>query len=668
MKSLKQNTDVFLAGGGEMGALTRAYNWKDSPLGCPANWPQGLKTAVRLLLSSGHPMLIMWGPELIQLYNNAYRKILDSMRHPRALGQRGPECWAEAWDIIGPQIEQVKSGGGATWNENHLVPFTRNGQCEELYWTYSYNPIDDPTSTNGVGGVLIITTETTAQVLAERRVKAAETRWRELFNQAPGFMCLLSGPNHVFEFANPRYFDLIGGRDIIGRALRHALPQFIDQGFGELLDQVYSTGKSHSGVATPITIQHSDGTSAQRYLDFVYHPVRDASGAVTGIFVDGYDVTERVLSAEILSQEARRKDEFLAMLAHELRNPLAPIRNASEILSRISAPESDAYALGDLITRQVTHLTHLVDDLLDVSRITQGRIELQLAPLDLDVAIRAAIESLQALFSTKQHEILYSKVDAPLYINGDVTRIVQCLANVLNNAAKYTDQGGRIQITMRQEENNAVIEVTDNGMGITPEVIPSLFELFVQADRTLDRSLGGLGIGLSIVHRLVLMHQGSVTAYSEGLGKGSKFSIFLPLIAPPQVHAVARDEIEISSIRILIVDDNIDAADSLARLLKLKGHKTEAVYNAHKALERVKIFLPDVVLLDIGLPDIDGYGVARQMREDGSANILIALTGYGTTEDIEQARAAGFNHHLTKPVSLTELERVLEELCGLNVS
>lgn len=668
MNSLEQNSDGFLSGGGEMGALTRAYNWKNSPLGAPETWPQGLKTAVRLLLSSGHPMLIWWGPELIQFYNDAYSRSLGSERHPSALGQPGRECWSEIWEVIGPQIEQVTTGVGPTWHENQLVPITRSGARENVCWTYSYNPIDDSTAPSGIGGVLVITTETTAQVMAEQRMKAAEARWRELFNQAPGFMCLLNGPEHVFEFANPRYFELVGSRDLVGKAVKDALPEVAEQGFGKLLDQVYTSGKAYSGVATPLTLARADGSSDQHYLDFVYQPIRNVASEVTGIFVEGYDVTERVHSTEILREEGRRKDEFLAMLAHELRNPLAPIRNASELLCQTSMRDSQTRAIGELITRQVTHLAHLVDDLLDMSRITQGRIELQREPLDLDRAIMVAIESLQALLQAKKHEVVYNKSDTRLYVNGDMTRIVQCVANILNNSAKYTDEGGRIQIDLREENNMAIIDVTDNGIGISPEVIPNLFELFVQAERTLDRSQGGLGIGLSIARRLVQMHEGNINAASDGLGEGSRFSISLPLISAPLEIVAPHDEIEISPMRILVVDDNIDAADSLARLLQLKGHTTDAVYNAHDALARAKLFRPDVVLLDIGLPDINGYEVARQMRIDGSADIIIALTGYGKAEDKQQAQEAGFNTHVTKPVRFLDLERILEEYNDIDVN
>ncbi len=649
-----------------MGELIREYNWNNTALGDPATWPQSLKTSVRLLLSSGHPMFIWWGPDLIQFYNDAYRRSVGLARHLSALGQGGRECWAEIWDMIGPQIELVMAGDGSTWHENHLVPITRrSGKREEVYWTYSYSPIDNPSSPNGIGGVLVICTEATVQVLAEQRKKAAELRWRELFNQSPGFMCILSGPQHIYEFANPRYFELLGGRELIGKTVRDAVPEVNGQEFEQLLDEVYRSGKAVSGMATPLSLARLGGNRHYLYVDFVYQPIVDANGEVTGIFVNGYDVTDSVLAKEILIEEDRRKDEFLAMLAHELRNPLAPIRNASELLIQTSTPGSNTRTIGDLIARQVTQLTHLVDELLDVSRITQGKIELQRESLLLDGVIQLVIESLQPLLTKKGQELIYEADEHALYIQGDMIRLIQCLTNVLMNAIKYTGVGGTIQLHLRSVDQMAVIEVIDNGIGISPEMLPRVFELFFQVDQSLERSQGGLGVGLSIVRRLVQMHGGYVTAMSDGLRRGSHFEICLPLIEEPFMLENNKNHVDekLSSMRLLIVDDNVDSADSLALLLQSKGHKTITVYSAHEALALAEKFGADIVLLDIGLPEIDGYEVARRMRAKGSTSKLVALTGYGKPEDIQQALDAGFDAHMTKPIVFAELERMLERYC-----
>jgi PAS domain S-box-containing protein len=655
----------FLAGGGEMGALLRAHDWAATPLGEPGSWPQGLKTAVRFLLSTGHPMFIWWGPELIQFYNDAYRRSIGPERHPSALGQRGRECWEEIWPIIGPQIELVMAGGGHTWHENQLVPITRHGRREDVYWTYSYGPIDEPTAANGIGGVLVVCTETTEQVLAERRMKEAEARWRALFDQAPGFLCILRGPEHRFEFANPRYFELVGHRDIIGKTVGEALPEVATQGFVGLLDEVYRTGEPHVGTAIPVSLTRgSSGDEQQVYLDFVYQPIRDADGTVTGVLVDGYDVTDRVVAHQALRTEDRRKDEFLAMLAHELRNPLAPIRNASELLTRATSQEPQTRAVGELIARQVGQLTRLVDDLLDVSRITQDRVELQRAPLALADAVRLAVESVQPLVADKRHEVTVIEADEPLHVEGDLARLAQCVANLLTNAAKYTPSGGHIEVALRRAGERAVVSVSDDGVGIAPEVLPEVFELFVQADRSLDRSQGGLGIGLSLVRRLVEMHGGEVEAESAGLGRGATFRIALPRIEPPAAADAAVAARDGRSLRILVVDDNPDAADSLALLLDLRGHRAEAVHDPGAALAFVRENEPDAVLLDIGMPQMDGYEVARRLRADGITAVLVAVTGYGQPDDVERAHLAGFDAHVTKPVIYEELERVLEECCG----
>jgi signal transduction histidine kinase/CheY-like chemotaxis protein len=360
-----------------------------------------------------------------------------------------------------------------------------------------------------------------------------------------------------------------------------------------------------------------------------------------------------------LHKADRRKDEFLAMLAHELRNPLAPIRNASELLARTLPADSQSQNVVGLVKRQVTHLTRLVDDLLDVSRITQGRIELQRSPIELSSVIEQALESVEPLMREKRHKVRVSSRFDDLHVDGDSARLVQCVANILTNSAKYTDPDGEIQIDSHREGEEAVICISDNGVGISQELLPQIFELFVQSDRTLDRSQGGLGIGLSVVHRLVEMHGGRVTARSPGPGLGSLFEIRLPTVkAPPKPSEESAPGL-VDAKRILIVDDNTDAADSLALLLGLDGHTAHPVYGSMDALESMGSFDPQVILLDIGLPGMDGYEVARRMRARGSKAQIVALTGYGQSDDQERARAAGFDAHLVKPVDLQVLRRHL---------
>jgi PAS domain S-box-containing protein len=515
-----------------------------------------------------------------------------------------------------------------------------------------------------VGGVLVVCTETTEQVLAEQRLKAAEARWRALFEQAPGFVAILTGPDHVFEFANPNYVALVGGRDLIGKRLSKALPEIEAQGFAALLHQVYVTGEPHKGTATPVFLQRRPGAELEHlYLDFVYQPVRDAAGNVTGVFVSGYDVTERVLASESLRAEDRRKDEFLAMLGHELRNPLSAIRNASELLTRNSSADASTRAVGELLARQVGHLGRLVDDLLDLSRITQGRIALERESVELGASILLALESVQPLFTAKEHELTVVGNTSPLYVHGDRSRLVQAIANVLTNAGKYTEPGGRIRVALSQADDDAVIEVSDNGAGIAPELLPQVFNLFVQGQRTADRAQGGLGIGLSVVRRLVHLHCGSVSVRSEGLGKGTTVEIRLPLSrAPAGPTERPASKRQPSGRRMLVVDDNADAADSLAEILRLNGHDAQTAYDGRQALERLRAAHVDVVLLDIGLPEMDGYEVARRLRAEHGGLALVAITGYGQAADVQRAKDAGFDAHITKPVAFDELARVLARL------
>lgn len=289
-------TPDFLNGGGEMGRLMRDHDWSQSPLGTPAGWPQALRTAVRLMLNTGHPMYIWWGPTSACLYNDAYRQSIGPERHPGSLGQPAREVWSEIWDIIGPQIDQVMSGRGATWHENQLVPITRHGKREDVYWTYSFGPIDDDTAPNGVGGVLVVVTETTQQVVSLQRSAEELERFAALFEQAPTFMAVLRGPEHRIELANPGYMRLIGHREVLGRTVVEALPDAAAQGYVALLDGVYRSGEVYSATGARYAVQASpDAASDERFVDFVYQPMKDAAGAVTGIFVQGVDVTDRAL-------------------------------------------------------------------------------------------------------------------------------------------------------------------------------------------------------------------------------------------------------------------------------------------------------------------------------------------------------------------------------------
>ena len=365
--------------------------------------------------------------------------------------------------------------------------------------------------------------------------------------------------------------------------------------------------------------------------------------------------------ARLRREGDRQKNEFLAMLAHELRNPLAPIRNAGELLARIGSTDPQARAVTQILQRQANVLARLVDDLLDVSRITQGRIMLKRELVKLADVLTQATETVEPLIRERNHRISVVS-HRPLRVTGDFTRLVQCVVNVLTNAAKYTQVGGDIKVELSEHQGEAVLAISDNGPGISAELLPHVFELFVQSERTLDRAQGGLGIGLSLVKRLIEMHEGRVTALSAGPGSGATFEIRLPLATSEEEQA--RDVApSIPATRILVVDDNADAALSLEVLLKIDGHEVEVALTPGEALSRIRSFAPEVVLLDIGLPDMDGYEVARRIRSQPQlAPVrLVALTGYGQSEDRQRVRASGFDDHLVKPVDYAALQRALQK-------
>ena len=380
------------------------------------------------------------------------------------------------------------------------------------------------------------------------------------------------------------------------------------------------------------------------------------------------EVAERTRAEGALQEADRNKDEFLAMLAHELRNPLAPILNAVQLM-RMRPSEQQLRWSQDVIQRQVTHLTRLVDELLDVSRITRGKITLSREPIDVAALITRAVETVHPLMQERAHEFEVELPDSTLKVHGDPVRLTQALGNVLGNAAKYTDRGGRIRLSSTRNGANIEIRVRDNGIGIPADLLPRIFDLFTQLDRSSD-SPSGLGIGLALVRRLVEMHGGSVTARSDGAGLGSEFLISLPLLsgqaapASDAVRGAGGRELPARPRRILVADDNADALESLATILKLAGHEVFSAPNGAVALEAAAQHLPEVALLDIGMPLMDGYEVARRVRAQpwGKGVALVALTGWGQDADRRRSLEAGFDAHLVKPLDLDKLGQLLAGL------
>jgi PAS domain S-box-containing protein len=378
---------------------------------------------------------------------------------------------------------------------------------------------------------------------------------------------------------------------------------------------------------------------------------------------------ERQQAIEQLKAEDARKNEFLAMLAHELRNPLAPIGAGAELLQMVKLDEARVRQTSEIISRQVSHMTNLIDDLLDVSRVTRGLVELDNTPLDMRHVVADAVEQVNPLIHAKRHHLTLHLPPDRAMVSGDKKRLVQIVANLLNNAAKYTREGGNIALKIEVQESRVVLEIMDDGIGMAPELVNHVFDLFAQAERTSDRSSGGLGLGLALVKSMAELHGGTVAASSEGVGKGSKFTVCLPRMHEPARESGKTDDdgtlqSAAQSLRILVVDDNVDASAMLSMLLEARGHQVFVEHEARRALERARIELPDVCLLDIGLPEMDGHELARRLRaQPATANaVLVSVTGYGQEIDRKNTLAAGFDYHLIKPVDTRNLTSILADV------
>jgi PAS domain S-box-containing protein len=408
------------------------------------------------------------------------------------------------------------------------------------------------------------------------------------------------------------------------------------------------------------------------WLRYRHRPVRDEQGQIVGLTGAIQDITERKLAELALRDVNRRKDEFLATLAHELRNPLAPISNALELMRRGKDDPELTEQARNIMERQVQQLVRLTDDLLDTSRITQGKLQLRKERMDLVAAVQIAVEANRPLIDGAGHELTVTPPPTPIWVDADLTRIAQVFSNLLNNAVKYTEPAGRIWLTVEKRGNGAVVSVKDTGIGIAADHLPHVFEMFSQSQPALERSKGGLGIGLSLVRRLIDAHSGHVEVRSDGPGLGSEFLIYLPVIEY-EPEATKPEEIGPTAVgpthahvpcRVLIVDDNLDATAGLSMMMEYYGHETRVANDGQQAIEQTESFRPHVVLLDIGLPIKNGYEVAQHIRSQpwGAEIILIALTGWGQDDDKQRARDAGFNHHLSKPVKSTDLQRIIQSL------
>ncbi|MDD5460233.1 MAG: ATP-binding protein [Methylococcales bacterium] len=501
------------------------------------------------------------------------------------------------------------------------------------------------------------------QRVAERTAELEKARdlLQTTMDNAPALMAYIDAECR-YRRVNKNFQTWFGLRydQICGRHMRHVLGEAAWEAITPYVQRVLA------GEQVAFELQAYYLEADARWVRATYSPDFDEAGKVRGFVAHVLDINDHKCAEEALHEADRRKDEFLAMLAHELRNPLTPIRNATQIMKLSNNDESRLVWCRDVIDRQVEQLIRLVNDLLDISRVSRGKIELKKEYLDISAIVQRAVETSQPLIEARHHRFSVHLPPDPVLIEGDLVRLSQVVANLLNNAAKYTDAGGCISLTVEQADADIFIRVRDNGRGIDPSALPRLFQLFYQVDRTIDRSEGGLGIGLSLVSSLVRLHGGKVWATSAGRGQGSEFVISLPCL-PETLAVPVSSKIEPKSaegrLRILVVDDNRDAAQSLSILLSNAGHTVSLGYDGHAALSVALAEHPQVVLLDIGLPGMDGYAVARALRQHPALKYvhLIALSGYGREVDREQARAAGFNSYLTKPVNFDELQRALPQ-------
>lgn len=425
------------------------------------------------------------------------------------------------------------------------------------------------------------------------------------------------------------------------------------------------TGKSVIGVELELVFDDDTSISLFEHA----RPLFDAEGRVRGCVGVFVDITQQKTAEEALREAGRRKDEFLATLAHELRNPLAALAAASHLLAKANDKPAVAAMARDALSRQIDHMAHLLDDLLDVARITRGHVQLRIERLDLGSIISETVATVQPLLQKKNHRPSVTLPRDPLHVNADKVRLNQIIGNLLSNASRYTDPAGTIDIRVEREQEWVCIAVRDTGMGIAPHMLEEIFEMFVQVTPALQRSDGGLGIGLSLVRGLAHLHGGTVAASSEGLGRGSEFVVRLPLARVPDtagqpMQSTPAHGTSHRALRILVADDNVDSASSWAALLEMAGHDVRVAHDGGEALSMAQHFQPELTLLDIGMPVMNGYEVAAKMRltDWGARAVIVALTGWGQEQDKENARAAGFDHHYTKPINMSVIEPILNQL------
>jgi signal transduction histidine kinase/CheY-like chemotaxis protein len=648
-----------------MGARIRALDWSVTALGAVDTWSHSLRTLVELMLASQQPSCIAWGEELVSLFNDAYLSILGS----QSLGQPGlpfAQLWADAWDEFRPWVDATLQGEAQQFVD---CPIAGREGLACSWFTFSWTPIRD--GDGSVAGFYCVAVDTTAKVSAERALRRtdesalriSEDRYQTLFNAIDEGFCIFevmfdaqARPyDYRFLEANQAFERHTGIERAVGRRMREIASNHEDWWF-EVYGRVALTGEA-------TRFENYAGQLGERWFDLFAFRVGVPEKRQVAVLFN--DITARKAAERALKDANRRKDEFLATLAHELRNPLAPLRTGLEIARLKATLDASLTRTIDSMDRQLSHLVRLVDDLLDVARITSGKLELKKRRFSLGEVLASSVEATSAFIEKQGHRLVIAPGGQDIPIVGDFDRLSQVFTNLLTNAAKYMAAGGIIQVGLAREGSDAVVRVTDAGIGIPASELGQVFELFSQVRAHQGMNGGGLGIGLALVRSLVTLHGGRVEVHSGGPGRGSSFSVYLPAaveLAPAagSSPAYASDAEQVGR-KILVADDNVDGASMLAELLELGGHQVWVARDGQEALEMAIEFEPEVVFLDLGMPRMDGYEAAQRIRATsaGRGMLLVALTGWGKEEDRVRTREAGFDQHLVKPVDGASLARVL---------
>ncbi|HEY0490419.1 MAG TPA: ATP-binding protein [Telluria sp.] len=666
-----------------------AKDWTATAIGHPDSWPAELRNTFALMLDSRFPMFVAWGPELTFLYNEAYVYLLEG-KHPQALGTPLPKVWPELWHQVRPLIETTFSGV-ATVGEDVTRVLRRNGRDEPSTFTLSYSPVRG--QSGDVAGAFCVIRETTARTRLEQR-QAFQLRLSDALRARtdPASIIaitaeLLATHLNVSRVVAGDYdcdqqvltfdanYTFSPAAALVGTFAAGSFGadnlKSLENGATWVCDDMANDPRTSPGNVFPafsaldirsaIAVPHHRSGAVISCLFINDNKARawrpDEVQLVEDVADRMWNAVERARAEAALVQADRRKDQFLAMLAHELRNPLAPISSAAELLKLGTLGADRVRSTGALIARQVSHMTGLVDDLLDVSRVTSGVAVIQDEEVDIKRVVADAMEQVRPLMESRKHRCLVQTAPGNVAVSGDYKRLVQVVANLLHNAAKYTPEHGRIEVTLEASDDHVLLNVSDNGVGIAPDLLPNVFELFSQAERSSDRAQGGLGLGLALVKSLVELHGGSVSASSAGVQTGSTFSLRLPRMQAREADAAAAWPERVSnvagaSLRVLVVDDNVDGAQMLAMFLEASGHLVAVEHSGQAALARAATENFDACLLDIGLPGMDGKELARRLRGMPQARdaMLVAITGYGLPGDGAASLQAGFDHYMVKPV------------------